>query len=80
MCDLTIPLKINKEPNLIIIRAMSAMVKKHLHEFDTCENDATSKELLKKLWKENYKSKFEDDKIVFEKENDKIMFILRWEI
>jgi hypothetical protein len=75
-----IPLQTSEGPTLSIIRACSTIVKNHVQEFELCKNDQCRQQLLKKLWKINYKSTFEDTRIVFNSENDKIMFILKWEL
>jgi len=80
MNEIIIPLQNSNGPTLSIIRACSAIVKSYFQEFELCKNDQCRQQLLKKLWKINYKSTFEDTKIVFGSENDKIMFMLKWEL
>ena len=59
------------------IKECAEIVKNHSEEFSCCNNDFERQELLENLWIKIHKSKFDKDKIVFENNNDMMMFILK---
>jgi hypothetical protein len=77
MDENVILLKNNTSINLLFIKECAEIVKNHSEEFSCCNNDFERQELLENLWIKIHKSKFDKDKIVFENNNDMMMFILK---
>ena len=77
MDENVILLENNTAVNLIFIKECAAIVRNHSDEFAYCNNDFERQELLANLWIKIHKSKFDRNKIIFENNNDMMMFILK---